>query len=124
MADGTQPIRTSPRSLRPLVSTHPSQPERKLAANGRYRIILDECSLACSRPDLAGAIVMPMTYKVRLSEAGMHLFDRISGLNILLDEVKVPAGQVSRAPRYLSVALTNACELRCVFCYAPKHAAC
>ncbi|SNT62824.1 Radical SAM superfamily protein [Streptosporangium subroseum] len=53
----------------------------------------------------------------------MHLFDRVSGLNILLDEVKVPAEQVSRAPRYLSVALTNTCELRCAYCYAPKHAA-
>lgn len=66
---------------------------------------------------------MPMTSKVRLSEAGVHIFDRISGLNVLLNEVKVPAGQVSRAPRYLSVALTNACELRCAYCYAPKHAA-
>ncbi|WP_243657892.1 radical SAM protein [Parafrankia sp. BMG5.11] len=64
-----------------------------------------------------------MMYKVRLSEAGVHLFDRVSGLNVLLDEVRVPAGQVSRAPRYLSVALTNACELRCAYCYAPKHAA-
>ena len=71
----------------------------------------------------SGGILVRMMCKVRLSEAGMHLFDRISGLNVLLDEVKVPAGQVSRAPRYLSVALTNACELRCVFCYAPKHAA-
>ncbi|MDA8355776.1 MAG: radical SAM protein [Actinomycetota bacterium] len=53
----------------------------------------------------------------------MHLFDRSSGLNVLLDEVEVPAGQVSRAPRYLSVALTNACELHCAYCYAPKHAA-
>jgi MoaA/NifB/PqqE/SkfB family radical SAM enzyme len=61
--------------------------------------------------------------KVRLSEAGVHLFDRVSGLNVLLDEVEVPAAQVSRAPRYLSVALTNACELRCAYCYAPKHAA-
>jgi molybdenum cofactor biosynthesis enzyme MoaA len=64
-----------------------------------------------------------MKCKVRLCEAGVHLFDRVSGLNVLLDEVKVPAGQVSRAPRYLSVALTNACELRCAFCYAPKYAA-
>jgi MoaA/NifB/PqqE/SkfB family radical SAM enzyme len=64
-----------------------------------------------------------MTSKVRLSEAGVHVFDRASGLNVLLDEVKVPAEQVSRAPRYLSVALTNACELRCAYCYAPKHAA-
>lgn len=66
---------------------------------------------------------MSMTCKVRLSEAGVHLFDRVSGLNVLLDEVHVPAGQISQAPRYLSVALTNACELRCAYCYAPKHAA-
>lgn len=66
---------------------------------------------------------MQMMSKVRLSEAGVHLFDRVSGLNVLLDEVKVPPAQVSRAPRYLSVALTNACELRCAYCYAPKHAA-
>ena len=61
--------------------------------------------------------------KVRLSEAGVHLFDRVSGLNILLDEVEVPAERYSRAPRYVSIALTNACELRCAYCYAPKHAA-
>ncbi|MGH3406267.1 MAG: radical SAM protein [Streptosporangiaceae bacterium] len=53
----------------------------------------------------------------------MHLFDRVSGMNVLLDEVEVPAGRVSRAPRYLSVALTNACELRCAYCYAPKQPA-
>ncbi len=66
---------------------------------------------------------MRVMSKVRLSEAGVHLFDRVSGLNVLLDEVEVPAARVSRAPRYLSVALTNACELRCAYCYAPKQAA-
>ncbi|MEU2901395.1 radical SAM protein [Streptomyces globisporus] len=64
-----------------------------------------------------------MTCKIRLSAAGVHLFDRVSGLNVLLDEVPVPTEQFSRAPRYLSVALTNACELHCAYCYAPKHAA-
>jgi sulfatase maturation enzyme AslB (radical SAM superfamily) len=64
-----------------------------------------------------------MIFKVRLSEAGVHLFDRVSGLNVLLDEVEVPVAQVSRAPRYLSVALTNTCELQCAYCYAPKHPA-
>ncbi|WP_413115766.1 radical SAM protein [Streptomyces sp. CY1] len=58
-----------------------------------------------------------------MSASGVHLFDRVSGVNVLLDEVPVPAEQFSRAPRYLSVALTNACELHCVYCYAPKHAA-
>jgi pyruvate-formate lyase-activating enzyme len=64
-----------------------------------------------------------MTSKVRLSGAGVHVFDRVSGLNVLLNEVKVPVGLISRAPRYLSVALTNACELHCAYCYAPKRAA-
>jgi pyruvate-formate lyase-activating enzyme len=64
-----------------------------------------------------------MTSKVRLSGAGLHLFDRDSGLNILLDDVTVPWEQVSPAPRYLSIALTNACELRCAYCYAPKFPA-
>jgi sulfatase maturation enzyme AslB (radical SAM superfamily) len=60
---------------------------------------------------------------MRLSEAGVHLFDRVSGLNVLIDDVDVPVEQVSRAPRYLSVALTNACELSCGYCYAPKRRA-
>ncbi|WP_066954796.1 radical SAM protein [Streptomyces lushanensis] len=67
--------------------------------------------------------MLSVTCKIRLSAAGVHLFDRVSGLNVLLDEVPVPAEQFSRAPRYLSVALTNACELHCAYCYAPKHAA-
>lgn len=71
----------------------------------------------------SGGILVSMTCKIRMCEAGVHLFDRISGLNVLLDEVDVPAGRFSRAPRYLSMALTNACELRCPYCYAPKHAA-
>jgi MoaA/NifB/PqqE/SkfB family radical SAM enzyme len=58
--------------------------------------------------------------KLRLSRAGVHWFDRASGLNILLDTASPPASSWSRAPRYASIALTNACELRCAFCYAPK----
>lgn len=64
-----------------------------------------------------------MPTAVRFSDAGMHLFDRVSGLNVLLDEVAVPPEHFSAAPRYLSVALTNGCELRCAYCYAPKHPA-
>ncbi|MCX5535228.1 radical SAM protein [Streptomyces sp. NBC_00006] len=67
--------------------------------------------------------MLSVTCKIRLSAAGVHLFDRVSGMNVLLDEIPVPPEQFSRAPRYLSVALTNACELRCAYCYAPKHAA-
>ena len=51
--------------------------------------------------------MLSMTCKIRLSAAGVHLFDRVSGMNVLLDEVSVPAEQFSRAPRYLSVALTS-----------------
>ncbi|GHG29536.1 hypothetical protein GCM10017667_78860 [Streptomyces filamentosus] len=67
--------------------------------------------------------MLSVTCKIRLSASGVHLFDRVSGTNVLLDEVAVPVEQFSRAPRYLSVALTNACELRCSYCYAPKYAA-
>ena len=65
----------------------------------------------------------PRSGKVRLSRHGLHFFDRRSGLNALLEEVKVPEHQWAKAPRYVSVALTNACELRCAYCYAPKHRA-
>ncbi|TQS42772.1 radical SAM protein [Cryptosporangium phraense] len=58
-------------------------------------------------------------WKIRLSEAGVHLFDRATGMNILLDEVDVPMEQFARAPRYVSIALTNVCG----YCYAPKQAA-
>lgn len=51
---------------------------------------------------------------------GLHLFDRLSGLNVLLDEVAIPPSQWARAPRYVSIALTNACELACPYCYASK----
>lgn len=63
--------------------------------------------LALSRPAVtwSGGITLSVTYKIRLSVAGVHLFDRISGVNVLLDEVPVPAEQFSHAPRYLSVVL-------------------
>jgi len=64
-----------------------------------------------------------MTFKVRKSEAGLHLFERTSGLNVLFDEFRVPTEHFSKAPRYVSMALTNACGLRCSYCYAPKNSA-
>ena len=48
-------------------------------------------------------------------------FNRKTGLNVLFDEVHVPRAQWARAPRQISVALTNTCDLACPFCYAPKH---
>ena len=61
--------------------------------------------------------------KIRYSADGMHLFDRITGTNILLDEITVSDDKYSLAPRQVSIALTNACDLKCQHCYAPKKAA-
>ena len=61
--------------------------------------------------------------KVRIGPAGVHLFDRNTGLNILVDEVKTFESAWSLAPRHVSIALTNACELSCTYCYAPKRPA-
>ncbi len=62
-------------------------------------------------------------WKMRSTAAGLHLFDRTSGLNLLLDEVSHPTSQWAKAPRYVSIALTNACDLSCAYCYAPKRPA-
>ena len=59
-------------------------------------------------------------WKQRCSPAGLHLFERDSGLNILVDEFPVSSSQWSRAPRQVSIALTNRCDLACEHCYAPK----
>ncbi len=61
--------------------------------------------------------------KVRPGPDGLHLFNRVTGINILIDEAKVPRALWATAPRQISVALTNACDLRCLHCYAPKHKA-
>lgn len=58
--------------------------------------------------------------KARYGYNGLHLFDRNSGLNVLADEVRVQRSKWSVAPRYMSFALTNACELTCSYCYASK----
>ena len=51
------------------------------------------------------------------------MFDRATGLNVLLDEIIVPAASWAASPRYMSIALTNACDLACPYCYAPKDPA-
>jgi pyruvate-formate lyase-activating enzyme len=61
--------------------------------------------------------------KVRAGPCGIHIFNRTTGTNLLIDEAKVPAAMWAAAPRQISVALTNACDLRCPHCYAPKHPA-
>lgn len=61
--------------------------------------------------------------KIRRDRVGVHVFDRTSGVNLLLEEVTVPESKWAQAPRHLAVALTNACDLHCPYCYAPKHRA-
>jgi MoaA/NifB/PqqE/SkfB family radical SAM enzyme len=61
--------------------------------------------------------------KARAGPCGLHLFDRTSGTNILLEELCLPKSSWARAPRYVSIALTNSCDLACSYCYAPKHPA-
>lgn len=58
--------------------------------------------------------------KIRQGADGLHLFDRHSGVNILFDEIQPPGDTASKAPRFVSFALTNQCDLHCPFCYAPK----
>lgn len=61
--------------------------------------------------------------KCRFGPDGIHVFDRQSGLNFLVDDIEVPQERWDRAPRQVSIALTNACDLDCPYCYAPKAAA-
>ena len=58
--------------------------------------------------------------KKRIGPDGIHFFYFFTGLNILIDEVLPPENKWSQAPRQISIALTNVCDLHCDFCYAPK----
>lgn len=62
----------------------------------------------------------PSPMKLRAGPSGLHFFDRRTGWNVLVHEIRVPPSTWARAPRQISVALTNACDLRCPYCYAPK----
>lgn len=62
-------------------------------------------------------------FKFRKGPDGLHGFCRSSGVNVLLDEYSIPEDQWSAAPQFVSIALTNACDLKCSHCYAPKHGA-
>jgi MoaA/NifB/PqqE/SkfB family radical SAM enzyme len=48
------------------------------------------------------------------------LFERFSGTNILIDELIPSESAWAAAPRQVSIALTNACDLKCPYCFAPK----
>ncbi|MET4615789.1 MoaA/NifB/PqqE/SkfB family radical SAM enzyme [Stenotrophomonas sp. 2619] len=61
--------------------------------------------------------------KSRSGPNGVHIFDRLTGLNVLLDELRPEEAAWSVSPRQVSIALTNVCDLQCAYCYAPKHKA-
>lgn len=65
----------------------------------------------------------PFFMKCRIGPNGVHLFDRLSGVNLLLDELRPEEAVWSASPRQISIALTNVCDLHCAYCYAPKHKA-
>ena len=93
----------------------------------------DRCPTSTTRPALSTPVIDGGTacgarhhrsatrqWKQRYSTAGLHLFDRITGLNVLLDEITIPPSLWHPAPRHVSIALTNRCDLACAHCYAPK----
>lgn len=59
-------------------------------------------------------------WKLRGGPAGLHLFNRTNGMNVLFDEISVPASLHSRTPRHVSIALTNRCDLACDHCFVPN----
>ena len=59
----------------------------------------------------------------RYTKQGVHLFDRESGLNILMDEFECSDEILSVAPANVSIALTNKCNRSCPHCFAPKFTA-
>ena len=58
--------------------------------------------------------------RMRLGPDGIHLFARASGANLLIGEIVPPESMWTAAPRQVSIALTNACDLSCSYCFAPK----
>ncbi len=73
------------------------------------------------KQDRAQPAASRVPFNLRAGPSGVHLFNRTTGINILLDEVQVPASLWAAAPRHVSFALTNACDLSCSYCYAPKY---
>lgn len=57
-----------------------------------------------------------LSWRAHPLDGRLLLFDRDSGLNVLLEGDEV-AGMTRVAPRALLVAVTNACNLACPFCY-------
>lgn len=59
--------------------------------------------------------------KYRKEISGLHLFDRNTGYHILFDEIKYDKSQINIAPRTVSLAITNKCNLSCSYCYNVKN---
>jgi len=74
-----------------------------------------------SMRDRGSELIPRHRVRLRAGPSGIHIFDRHTGLNVLLDEVTVPSASWALAPRFVSLALTNACDLSCPYCYAPKN---
>ncbi|MBL7902996.1 MAG: radical SAM protein [Bacteroidia bacterium] len=55
--------------------------------------------------------------KSRIEPQGLHYYDRKSGTHILLDEIKTRSSAYSLAPRTVSIAITDECDLTCSYCY-------
>lgn len=81
---------------------------------------INRMDLATSEGKVLGDNYQTDHWKLRGGPAGLHLFNRTTGLNVLLDEVPIPKSLHARAPRQVSIALTNLCDLMCAHCYAPK----
>lgn len=58
--------------------------------------------------------------KYRYTKQGVHLFDRCTGINILMDEFVCSDDILSVAPANVSIALTNRCNRSCAHCFVPK----
>lgn len=61
--------------------------------------------------------------KIRIGPSGILFFERISGLNVLMDEIQAPMSAWAAAPRQISIALANDCDLTCPYCFASKSRA-
>lgn len=55
--------------------------------------------------------------KCRIEPEGVHLYDRKTGLHILIDEVETSSSHYSIAPRTVSIAITDKCDFSCPYCY-------
>jgi len=55
--------------------------------------------------------------KVRIEPHGVHYYCRKSGTHVLLDEIKTMPSAFSKAPRTVSIAITDECDFRCSYCY-------